>query len=37
LHAELRRAIPGPASAAADAELLERRRDHLMQLLGGSV
>jgi superfamily II DNA or RNA helicase len=37
LHAELRRAVPGPASAAADAQLLERRRDHLMELLGGSV
>src|SRR6185437_8274751 len=34
LHAELRRAVPGPASAAADAELLERRRDHLMAWLG---
>ncbi len=34
LHAELRRAVPGPASAAADAELLERRRDHLMARLG---
>jgi hypothetical protein len=36
LHAELRRAVPGPASAAADAQLLERRRDHLMELLGGT-
>jgi superfamily II DNA or RNA helicase len=36
LHAELRRAVPGPASAAADAQLLARRRDHLMELLGGS-
>ena len=35
VHAELRRAVPGPASAAASAELLERRRDHLMELLGG--
>ena len=35
LHAELRRAVPGPASAAADVQLLSRRRDHLMELLGG--
>ena len=35
VHAELRRAVPGPASAAASAEVLERRRDHLMELLGG--
>ena len=35
IHGELRRAVPGPASAAADAELLERRRDHLMERLGG--
>ena len=35
IHAELRRAVPGPASAAADAEVLERRRDHLMELIGG--
>jgi hypothetical protein len=35
VHAELRRAVPGPASAAADVELLERRRDHLMALVGG--
>ncbi len=36
IHSELRRAVPGPASAAAGADVLERRRDHLMQLLGGS-
>ena len=36
LHAQLRRAVPGPASAAADADVLERRRDHLMALLGGA-
>jgi hypothetical protein len=36
VHAEVRRAVPGPASAAADVPLLERRRDHLMELLGGS-
>jgi hypothetical protein len=35
LHAQLRRAVPGPASAAAGVEVLERRRDHLMELLGG--
>ncbi|MGN6607300.1 MAG: DEAD/DEAH box helicase [Jatrophihabitans sp.] len=35
VHAELRRAVPGPASAAADVDLLERRRDHLMALVGG--
>jgi superfamily II DNA or RNA helicase len=35
VHAQLRRAVPGPASAAASAELLEQRRDHLMALLGG--
>ncbi|HEU5265951.1 MAG TPA: hypothetical protein VFU35_04600, partial [Jatrophihabitans sp.] len=35
LHAQLRRAVPGPASAAADASVLEQRRDHLMALLGG--
>jgi superfamily II DNA or RNA helicase len=37
LHAELRRAVPGPASAAADVETLERRRDHVMGLLGGAA
>lgn len=35
IHAELRRAVPGPASAAAPAEVLERRLDHLMGILGG--
>lgn len=35
IHAQLRRVVPGPASAAASAEILERRRDHLMELLGG--
>ncbi|MBE7186861.1 DEAD/DEAH box helicase [Jatrophihabitans endophyticus] len=34
IHAELRRAVPGPASAAASAEVLEARRDHLMERLG---
>jgi superfamily II DNA or RNA helicase len=33
VHAEVRRAVPGPASAAADVETLERRRDHLMGLV----
>ncbi len=33
VHAALRRAVPGPASASASAELLGRRRDHLMGLL----
>ena len=35
IHAQLRRAVPGPASAAASVEILEGRRDHLMELLGG--
>jgi hypothetical protein len=35
IHAQLRRAVPGPASAAASADVLEKRRDHLMELLGG--
>jgi superfamily II DNA or RNA helicase len=33
LHAQVRRAVPGPPSASASAELLERRRDHLLELL----
>ncbi|GGM11907.1 DEAD/DEAH box helicase [Nakamurella endophytica] len=33
VHAQIRRAVPGPPSAAASAELLERRRDHLLGLL----
>ncbi len=33
VHAQVRRAIPGPASASASAELLQRRRDHLLGLL----
>jgi superfamily II DNA or RNA helicase len=36
LHAMLRRVVPGPASAAASVEVLERRRDHLLGLLGGT-
>jgi superfamily II DNA or RNA helicase len=35
IHAQLRRAVAGPASAAAGVEVLEGRRDHLMELLGG--
>jgi len=33
VHADLRRAVPGPASATADAALLAARRDHLLGLL----
>ncbi len=33
VHGQLRRAVPGPASASASAELLEQRRDHLLGLL----
>jgi hypothetical protein len=33
VHGQLRRAVPGPPSAAAGTELLERRRDHLLGLL----
>ncbi len=36
IHALLRRAVPGPASAAAGVEVLEQRRDHLLGLLGGA-
>jgi superfamily II DNA or RNA helicase len=36
VHALLRRVVPGPASAAASAEILEQRRDHLLGLLGGA-
>jgi superfamily II DNA or RNA helicase len=35
IHGQVRRAVPGPASAAAGVDVLERRRDHLMELLGG--
>lgn len=34
VHAELRRIVPGPPSAAASLDVLERRRDHLLALLG---
>jgi superfamily II DNA or RNA helicase len=33
IHAMLRRVVPGPASAAASSDVLERRRDHLLGLL----
>lgn len=33
VHAQVRRAVPGPASATASVDVLERRRDHLMGLL----
>jgi superfamily II DNA or RNA helicase len=33
VHAQLRTAVPGPASASASVELLEARREHLMGLL----
>jgi superfamily II DNA or RNA helicase len=33
VHAQLRAAVPGPASASASVELLEARREHLMGLL----
>ena len=37
IHAQVRRAVPGPASAAASADVLAERRDHLMALLGGTA
>ena len=33
IHARIRRAVPGPVSAAASPDLLERRRDHLLGLI----
>jgi superfamily II DNA or RNA helicase len=33
VHSQVRRAVPGPASAAADPEVLAARRDHLLGLL----
>jgi hypothetical protein len=33
LHSQIRRAVPGPASAAAGPDILEQRRDHLLGLL----
>ncbi len=35
VHAQLRQAVPGPPSSAATAELLARRRDHLLERVGG--
>jgi superfamily II DNA or RNA helicase len=34
VHAQVRQAIPGPASSAATADLLARRRDHLLERVG---
>jgi hypothetical protein len=33
VHSQLRRAVPGPASAAAGPDVLQARRDHLLGLL----
>jgi superfamily II DNA or RNA helicase len=33
VHSQVRRAVPGPASAAADPDVLSARRDHLLGLL----
>jgi hypothetical protein len=33
VHSQVRRAVPGPASAAADPDVLTARRDHLLGLL----
>jgi superfamily II DNA or RNA helicase len=35
VHAQVRRAVPGPASATATAELLAKRRDHLLERARG--
>ena len=35
VHSQVRRAVPGPASSAATSELLARRRDHLLERVGG--
>jgi superfamily II DNA or RNA helicase len=35
IHAQVRQAVPGPASSAATADLLARRRDHLLERVGG--
>jgi superfamily II DNA or RNA helicase len=34
VHANLRKAVPGPPSASAPLDVLERRRDHLLGLVG---
>ena len=33
VHSQIRRSVPGPPSAAASADVLERRRDHLLGML----
>jgi superfamily II DNA or RNA helicase len=33
VHAQLRRAVPGPASAAASTDILSKRRDQLLEML----
>jgi superfamily II DNA or RNA helicase len=35
VHAQVRQAVPGPASSAATADVLARRRDHLLERVGG--
>jgi superfamily II DNA or RNA helicase len=35
VHAQVRQAVPGPASSSATADLLARRRDHLLERVGG--
>lgn len=35
VHAQVRREVAGPPSASASEEVLQRRRDRLMELLGG--
>jgi superfamily II DNA or RNA helicase len=35
VHSQVRRAVPGPPSSAATAELLARRRDHLLERVRG--
>ncbi len=35
VHSQVRQAVPGPASSAATAELLARRRDHLLERISG--
>ena len=36
VHAQVRQAVPGPASSSATAELLARRRDHLLERVSGA-
>jgi superfamily II DNA or RNA helicase len=35
VHAQVRQAVPGPPSSSATAELLARRRDHLLERVSG--